>query len=68
MESDEIGHCQVETGVPYCATQNPGRRMRAPLTPIPVSDLFDRVGVDVVQLPVSDRGNKYAAAFIDCMS
>jgi len=39
-----------------------------PLTPIPVSDPFDRVGVDAVQLPVSDRGNKYAAAFIDYMS
>jgi len=33
-----------------------------------VSDPFDRVGVDAVQLPVSDRGNKYAAAFIDYMS
>jgi len=42
--------------------------MWAPLTPIPVSDPFDRVGVHAVQLPVSDRGNKYAAAFIDYMS
>jgi len=42
--------------------------MWVPLTPIPVSDPFDRVGVDAVQLPVSDRGNKYAAAFIDYMT
>ena len=33
-----------------------------------MSDPFDRVRVDAVQLPVSDRGNKYAAAFIDYMS
>jgi len=33
-----------------------------------VSGPFDRVGVDTVQSPVSDRGNKYAAVFIDYMS
>ena len=49
VERDEMGHCQVEIGVPYCATRNPRRRMRAPLT-IPVSGLLIRWGVDVGQI------------------
>ena len=35
-----------------CATHSPRRKFKPPLTPIPVSGAFDRVGVDVLQLSV----------------
>lgn len=36
--------------------------------PIPVADPFDRIGVDVVQLPMSQNGNKYAIVFMDYLT
>ena len=39
--------------------------MKPLLTPIPVEGPFDRIGVDVVELPVSKKGHKYAAVFMD---
>ena len=51
-----------------CATRHTGRAIRPPLTPIPVSGPFDRIGVDVVQFPKSKRGNKYAIVFIDYLT
>ena len=35
------------------------------LSPIPVSGPFDRVGVDVLQLPASSQGDRYAVVFMD---
>ena len=37
----------------------------APLSPIPMSGLFDRIGVDVIQFPKSHNGNQYAVVFMD---
>ena len=51
-----------------CATRHTGKAVRPPLTPIPVSGPFDRIGVDVVQFPKSKRGNKYAIVFIDYLT
>ena len=39
-----------------------------PLTPIPVSGPFDRIGVDVIQFPKSSRGNQYAVVFVDYLT
>lgn len=39
--------------------------MKPPLTPIPVAGAFNRVGVDVLQLPRTKRGNRYAVVFVD---
>ena len=47
-----------------CASRRIGRAERPPMTPIPVSGPFDRVGDDVVQFPTSYDGNKYAVVFI----
>ena len=33
--------------------------------PIPVSGPFDRIGVNVVQVPKSARGNRYIIVFVD---
>ena len=45
-----------------------GKQERPPLTPIPVTGPFDRVGVDVVQFAKSQNGNKYAGVFVDYLT
>ena len=42
--------------------------MKPPLTPIPVAGLFDRLGVDVLQLPRTKRGNRYAVVFVEYLT
>ena len=51
-----------------CATRHVGHRVVPPLTPIPVGGPFDRVGVDVVQLPKTRSGKQYAVVFVDYMT
>ena len=51
-----------------CATYRGGRAVRPPLSPIPVSGPFDRVGVDVIQFQKSNAGNQYAVVFIDYLT
>ena len=51
-----------------CATHNAGRIPHPPLTPIPVTRPFDRVGVDVVQFPKSLDRNQYAVVFMDYLT
>ena len=49
-----------------CATRKgPGRRAQPPLQSIPIGGPFHRVGVDVLQLPPTFDGNKYAIVFMD---
>ena len=45
-----------------------GRAIQPPLTPIPVSDPFDRVGVDVIQFPTSYSSNQYAVVLLGYLS
>ena len=51
-----------------CASRYPGRPIRPQITPIPVSGPFDRVGVDILQLPKTKRGNWYAVVFVDYLT
>ena len=52
-----------------CVTRRgPGRSMRPPLTTIPVGGPFHRIGVDVLQLPVTESGNKYVVVFADYLT
>ena len=51
-----------------CATRNVGQAIKPLLTPIPVGGPFDRVGVDILQLPKSSRGNRYAVVFMDYLT
>ena len=51
-----------------CATWHVGRSVKPLLTPISVGGPFDRVGVDVVQLPVTKKGHKYAVVFMDYLT
>ena len=45
-----------------------GRRHKAPLRPIPVSGPFDQVGVDILEMPQTERGNRYVIVFIDYLT
>ena len=45
-----------------------GRAYRAPLTPIPVSGPFDRIGVDIIQFLRLRQGNQYAVVFMDYLT
>ena len=51
-----------------CATRQVGRSPCPCLLPIPVGGPFDRVGVDVLQLPKSSCGNQYPVVFMDYMT
>ena len=65
MRTDIIKWCRACL---TCATRQVGRAVKVPLTPIPVSGPFDRMGVDVVQFPKSHSGNQYAVVFVDYLT
>ena len=63
MYSDVTKHC---TSCPQCAIVNGNRRInRPPLSPIPVQRPFQILGVDVMDLPVTDSGNRHVVVFQD---
>ena len=51
-----------------CATRRVGRAIKPLLTPIPVGGPFDRLGVDVLQLPKTARGHQYVVVFMDYLT
>ena len=52
-----------------CASRKgPGRSTRPPLVPIPVGGPFNWLGVDVLQLPTSNTGNRYVVCFVDYLT
>ena len=65
MRRDINAWCRACT---KCATRNMGPPVRPKLTPIPVGGPFDMVGVDVLQLPKTKRGNRYAVVFMDYLT
>ena len=62
MKSDITNWCRFVLLVPPVSQDEPV------LTPIPVSGPFDRVGVDVIQFPKSNSGNRYAIVFVDYLT
>ena len=66
MRSDVRHHCR---SCLTCATRKgTGRPSRPPLKPIEVGGPFHRVGVDVLQLPLTENGNKYVVVFQDYLT
>ena len=51
------GECATVAGV--------GRRNKPPLHPIPVQRPFQIVGLDIMELPKTDQGNRYVIVFQD---
>ena len=52
-----------------CASyKGTSRWMKPPLIPIPVGGPFHRVGVDIMELPLTVNGNKYVIVFVDYLT
>ena len=49
--------CAITTGV--------GRRLKPPLHPIPVGKPFQILGIDVMDLPLTDTGNRHVVVILD---
>ena len=63
MYRDALNYAQ---SCPQCAiVQGAGRKQKPPLHPIPTERPFQIVGVDVMELPITTRGNKYVVVFQD---
>ncbi len=45
-----------------------GRRAKPPLRSIPVGGPFERVGVDIMELPLTLQGNRYVLVFLDYLT
>ena len=66
MYSDVVEHCR---NCPECAIVNSSGRVNVPpLHPIPVQRVFQIVGVDVMDLPKTEAGNKHVVVFQDFLS
>ena len=66
MFSDVVEYCRSCTS---CAIASGlGRPSKPTLAPIPVQRPFQIIGVDVMELPVTKRGNRYAIVFQDMFS
>jgi hypothetical protein len=44
------------------------RKPKPPLRPIPAEDVYSHLQVDLIEMPISKRGNKYAVNIIDIFS
>ena len=63
MSADVRRFCR---GCLNCASRKgPRRAIRPPLQSIPIQKPFNRVAVNVLQLPLTTRGNKYVVVFMD---
>ena len=52
-----------------CASHNgTGHWHRVPLQPIPLSGPFERVGVDIMKMPLTETGNQYVIVFMDYLT
>ena len=66
MYTDCLNHAK---SCPQCAVaKGTGRRILPSLKPIPVSQVFQIVAVNIMELPKTQRGNKYVVVFQDFLS
>ena len=65
MYKDAVNHSKSCPDYAIAVGGHPGR---PPLHPIPVSHIFQIVGVDVMVLSRTERGNKHVLVFHDFLS
>ncbi len=66
MYRDSISFCK---NCAECAVvSGTGKHQPPPLHPIPVQRPFQIVGVDIMELPVTEKGNRYVVVFQDFLS
>ena len=66
MRKDVRKYCR--TCLPCAEYGGAGKRLTPPLRPIPVGGPFHRVAVDVLTLPATSTGNRYAVVFMDYLT
>ena len=66
MYGDVITHCR---SCPQCAIVNAsGKVNKPPLHPIPVERIFQIIGVAIMDLPLTESGNRHVVVFQDFLS
>ena len=66
MYTDALAFCKQ---CPQCAmVTGAGRQHRPPLKPIPVERSFQKIGVDIMDLPCTERGNRHVVVFQDMLT
>ena len=65
MRSDIESWCKA---CAICLERRAGRPKKPPMTPIPVGGPFDRVGIDILQMPKSGRQYQYVLVVIDYLT
>ena len=64
--NDALKFCK---SCPQCAIVTGGERhVKQPLHPIPVQRIFQIIGLDIMDLPVTEQGNKHVIVFQDYFS
>ena len=66
MYIDVYTHCK---SCLTCASyRGAGYRTRPPLKPLDVGGPFERIGVDILEMPKTERGNSYIIVFMDYLT
>ena len=65
MRQDIISWCRA---CEVCASRQVRKPIKPYLTPIPVADTFDRIGVDIIKFPRSRTGMTYAVVFVNYLT
>ena len=66
MYSDVYHYCR---SCLTCATFNgSGRRHHPPLKPLPVGAPFERLGIDIMEMPLTQDGNRYMVVMMDYLT
>jgi len=66
MYNDAVSFCKA---CPDCAiVTGTGRKCNPPLQPITVDQVFQIVGIDIMELPKTNKGNQYVVVFQDFLS
>ena len=64
--ADVVKHCRACL---TCASyRGGGRRSKPPLKPIDVGGPFERVGVDILEMPPTEKENRYIVVFMDYLT
>ena len=66
VRGDVRRHCRA--CLPCLSRDGTGRRLHPKLCPIPVGGPFERVAVDVLTLPQTEEGNRFAVVFVDYLT
>ena len=66
MYSDIHKYCR--SCLTCAAYKGTGQRHKAPLQPIPVGEPFDRVEVDILEMPQTTRGTRYIIVFVEYLT